>query len=192
MSHTTISLLITSSKYAQDIMNLLCLPEGVDYRFRYRAKWIPQEVMKNPSILKGTKAAIVFFHGSKPNEQLREFVPILEVQIDDAKALGDILYLQFTTGKLYEYDLRNSGVDPSPSSALIEKDLKDFLRDKEPTLERLLVQDAQNLPKPADDQLASWTRLIQRLWHLEPFQGGIFLRIVRLIDQTGIEVPPKV
>src|SRR5439155_16602982 len=131
MPQTNTCLLVTSTTYRKDVLNLLCLPEGFEYRFRYRARWVDPGVFRNPSVLKGMKSVVIYFHGSA-TEQPREFVPIREVEIEDTEILGDILYIRFCTGKFYDHSSRNGSPHPNPKSVAIEKALAAFLRTNEP------------------------------------------------------------
>jgi hypothetical protein len=185
-------LLVTSTTYARDVVNLLCLPEGLQYRFRYRSQWVSPEILGNPSVLKGMKAVIVYFYGSGPGEQEREFLPIREVEIEEVESLGDILYLRFKTGRFYEQVSRKSAPHPNPRSSIIENAMKPFLQAAYPFLSRYLVLDDLISFEPAQNELLSWSNLVQWICDLEPFERVSFLKVIRVVDQNGKQVDPTV
>ncbi len=150
------------------------------------------ELFGNPSTLKGMKGAVIFFYGSRPDEKQRYFFPIREVEIEDVESLGDILYIRFKTGRLYEQTSRNASPHPSPESSVIENALKPFLQAAYPSLTRYVVVDDLILIKLAHDELLAWSNLVQSIGDLVPFEGVSFLKVVRIADQNGKPVNPKI
>jgi len=185
-------ILVTSTAYRKDVLNLLCLPEGIDYRFRYRARWISKELFENPSVLKGMRGTIAYFYGSQADEQSVEFLPIREVVIEDVETLGDILHVRFSTGKFYDQSSWSGGQHPNPLSGPVEAVVAPFLQTSAPRMSRLLViSDFHPLPI-GTNQLLSWSSLVQWLSDLKPFQGASFLKTIRLIDSNRTEIQPSV
>jgi hypothetical protein len=79
--------------YCYELNNVLSLPSGFTYRFRYQKKkkgeWMPE--IPNPKQLKGCKALVV----------LREFsvtaklIPIRKILITKVVMIGDIVYIEY-------------------------------------------------------------------------------------------------
>lgn len=184
-------LLVTSTTYKQDILNLLCLPAGLHYRFRYRERWIPREVVENPSILEGKRAFIVYFHGATADESSKEFVPIREVQIDSVQPFGDILYVRFVTGGFLHYPPRGAATHPNPRHDAINRAMGNLVLQQPPFLDKY-IRLCRPLPsETVPDQVMHWSNLVKWLCDLGPFKSASFLKIVNVVDLKGKELFPK-
>lgn len=181
-------LLITSSLYKRDVLNLLCLPEGVHYRFRYRERWVQKELTENPSVIECKRGLIIYFYGVTEKETPKEFIPIREVTIDSVQKLGDILYVKFITGKLFNYDERGSKAHPNPNDAIIKNAVKEHLVSSSPFLNTYILLSPRLQIPQASNEMLSWSALIHWLWDLTPFLNASFLKIVRVMDEKGTEL----
>jgi len=178
--------LITSTYYKRDVLNLLFLPEGVQYRFRYREKWVPDEVFQNPSILQNKTVLIVCYFGLQEGEDPSEFFPIRLATLEEVSKLGDILYLRYVTGKI------------APSNTTTgTKTLQGFVRDLIGSyltgriLSKYVVKANDLDVDTQGDQMAAWTSVVMSLGTLKQFQFTNFLKLLGISDQKRDQLMPS-
>jgi len=105
----------TNEPYIHDVLDLLFLPSGIDYRFRYHRQWIPDEFQSDEKLksLHGVEGFAIHIDTKKYEERLsseepdvyeiREFIPIRKVCIREAEFFGEFLWVSFTLGDWVYY-----------------------------------------------------------------------------------------
>jgi hypothetical protein len=96
----TITLFSSDSRpqYTKDIFNVLALPHGGMYRFRYKEKYIHSDVIGDleNSKIKGTIALIAFRANLDVADDKHFFVPVRWALIDSARQTADFYIIDFT------------------------------------------------------------------------------------------------
>jgi hypothetical protein len=89
----TIIIINSIPPYAFELNNILALPKGFNYRFRFqnkkKEKWMPE--IANPKELTNTNGLIVL----RDFQNTAKFFPIRHIHIIDVKIIGEIVYLEF-------------------------------------------------------------------------------------------------
>lgn len=93
MLENTITLFSSDSRpqYIKDIFNVLALPHGGTYRFRYKEKYIHSDIIEHlgSSKIKGTIALIAFRINMDIDENKHFFIPVRWVSIKNVKKSSD-------------------------------------------------------------------------------------------------------
>ena len=90
---------ITGSQrpYIYDLPQVLSLPEGFEFRFRYRHKWISNDVCdlirSNPESLAG-KGLVLLFH----SQETKRVIPIRRATIVRVEEFGPLVHIRFRVG----------------------------------------------------------------------------------------------
>jgi hypothetical protein len=83
--------------YIYDLPHLLSLPEGFEFRFRYRHKWVESQLtgilLTHPENLQG-KELIVLFH----SQQTKRLIPLRKCTIISVENIGPMIFLRFRVG----------------------------------------------------------------------------------------------
>ena len=90
----TIIIIINSiPPYCYEINNILSLPNGFRYRFRYQKKkgegWLPE--IDNPKEMENNIGLIVL----REFQETGKFIPIRNIFIDKIEVIGDIIYIEY-------------------------------------------------------------------------------------------------
>lgn len=100
MLENTITLFSSDSRpqYIKDIFNVLALPHGGTYRFRYKEKYIHSDIIEHlgSSKVKGTIALIAFRTNLDIDENKHFFIPVRWVSIKNVKKSSDFYLIDFT------------------------------------------------------------------------------------------------
>lgn len=90
--------------YIFDLPHLLSLPEGFEFRFRYRHKWVQPEIIRelshNSEAFSG-REVIVLFH----SQDSHQIVPIRKGTIISLEELGPMILFRFRVGPFAKIDL---------------------------------------------------------------------------------------
>ncbi len=89
----TIIIINSIPPYAFELNNILALPKGFSYRFRFqnkkKDKWMPE--ISNPKDILETNGLIVL----RDFQKTANFIPIRHIFIHDVKLIGEIVYIEF-------------------------------------------------------------------------------------------------
>ena len=95
----TITLFSSDSRpqYTKDIFNVLALPHGGTYRFRYKEKYIHSDIIENlgSSKIKGTIALLAFRTNLDVAEDKHFFIPVRWALIDNVQQTADFYIIDF-------------------------------------------------------------------------------------------------
>lgn len=100
----------STQPYVQFIPELLALPKGTNYHFRFREPWLPNDVWSNPSQLVGHHGYVVHLNQAEGRD---EYLPIMRVWISSAIKLGEHVRIDFTVEELVQCKPRNT---PGPNA----------------------------------------------------------------------------
>jgi hypothetical protein len=166
-------------KYSKDILNVLALPQGSKYQFRYENNYIPSDLKhhlaKNKGILKGVKVLIAF--KSKLHEN-NFIVPIRWAVLDEIKKISDFYIIKFEIGN---YPV----VDAEPSIESICKKTNDFLCTLNAVDSTLpVLKGYENLVNPDDEErnIDAWVLVSKQLALHPTFSNVHFLRVSTIRD----------
>ena len=102
MAAKTLLVAVTSNNrpYVYDAPNVLSLPFGSEFRFRYQAKWTEEAlrdaVIASSDRMKGSKVILVFH-----SEKSGSLVPLREAEVVRMEILGPVVYLRFRVGRFF-------------------------------------------------------------------------------------------
>jgi hypothetical protein len=99
-------LAVTGSQrpYIFDVPHLLSLPEGFEFRFRYRHSWVQPEVLESlarDSTAFAGREVIILFH----SQESRHIVPIRSGTIIGLEELGPMILCRFRVGSFSKISL---------------------------------------------------------------------------------------
>ena len=88
----------TNEPYLYDAPNVLSLPEGAEFRFRYREPWV------DPSLLVRSRETAEEFYRRRlvlvfHSQQTGHLVPLREASVVRVEVLGPVTYVRFKVGK---------------------------------------------------------------------------------------------
>jgi len=95
-------------RYLQDVLNVLCLPPGFLYHFRYERKWIDAEIRNSvdEEEVLPSKVCVVFVDRHVEGEPCREpvFHPIRVGELVKVEVDGDVLHIYFLVKEYAKYN----------------------------------------------------------------------------------------
>jgi len=196
--------LLTSTEfpYIRDALDLLFLPSGWYYRFRYRNVWLPNEFKKKDvsNELKGMEAFLIHLHVTKESAdkyRTLEFIPLRKAKIIDVKFYEEFLWILFELGDWVYYR---------------EKNGSDAVNDYHETFKRATPLDSEeylkyiiyfaNRPEvetlketePSENVIANWFRIVKQIKRLKSYEehGSIFTKLMDITDiKNNKRILPK-
>lgn len=192
----------TAFPYIKDALDLLFLPSGIHYRFRYRKELLPAELLTREGAeeLEGKKAVIVHIHTTKEKEgvyRILEFIPIREAKIDRVRVLGEFLWVRFILGDWIHYhEAPKSGESNEFHELLKEQvpeDSREFVKKIMFFVNKLEIGTIPDDPSGEDDEvIKNWTLIASHVGKLEPHQNSMLTKILSIKDMdTKKPVSPK-
>lgn len=199
---TILLLSSTASPYIKDILDLLFLPSGVRYRFRYSKEWVQADFLTKDGskVLLDKRAIIAHIHTKKENEgdyKILEFIPIREAKIDDVKVLGEFLWVSFVLGDWIHYH-EAQAAKLNEYHELFKKqvpiDSREYVNKIMFSVDRFDIDTIPDDPTGDDEEvLRNWTQLTRQIAGLEPHQNSIFTKMLALKDfNTKKSVSPTI
>jgi len=187
----------TAFPYIRDALDLLFLPSGVHYRFRYRRAWVPQEFLTKEGAkkLNGTNAIIVHIHTKKESEEaykIHEFIPLREAKIDEVKMLGEFLWIRFVLGNWVHYhDATKAGKlneYHEPTKKRVPKDYREYVSKIIFFVDNFDVETVPDDPTGENESIIkNWTQIATHIGNLEPHKDSIFTKILFIQDMNTKE-----
>ena len=194
MLKSTITLFSSDSRpqYAKDIFNVLALPNGGIYRFRYKEKYIHSDIIGdlNSSKIKGTKALIAFRTNLDVKEDKHFFVPVRWALLKSVQKSADFYLIDFVVQEFVVFnkdfdDKRRSfdGINSLAKGYFTTKDKVDaFVAKKIPNI--VIASNKANKTKEKEDT-ESWLKVIETLHVYPTFEKCYFFKAS--IIRTGLE-----
>ncbi len=162
-------------RYLQDVLNVLCLPPGFVYHFRYERKWVDAEIWRSVDKEESLpiKVCVIFVDRHGEREPYREpvFHPVragerIKVELD-----GDVLHVYFRLKEYARYDKDH------------ESDFQNLIKDRLPAHKRPLTVYAcmgHLLPDfySGSEVLArDWQDIVSVVAQARCLEGAIFWRM---------------
>ncbi|NLK72007.1 MAG: hypothetical protein GX285_03180 [Clostridiales bacterium] len=185
MLDSTITLFSSDSRpqYVKDVFNILALPNGCMYRFRYKEKYIHSDIIGGLSSnkIKGTKALIAFRTNLDVNEDKHFFVPVRWAFIKNVQKSADFYLIDFIVKDFVVFnknfdDNRRSfvGINTLAKGYFTTKDRVDaFVVKNTPNI--VITSDKTNKIKEKEDT-ERWLKVIEALHIYPKFEKCYFFR----------------
>ena len=190
-NRTLVMLTSTRDPYINDILDLLFLPSGSVYRFRYRQKWLPEH-FRNPEIvdeINDIECLLVHIDvgpQTNGNYPLREFIPVRKSKILEVKYLEEILWISFELGDWIKYEKNNeNGVNEHHDA--IKKITPNGSKEKVGDILYIVEQlDLKYISDTYDDDnshmIQNWFRIVDHIKKLLDHKRlkSIFLKLISI------------
>ena len=169
MSEEVSLFLLTSTQapYIKDALDLLFLPSGMEYRFRYRKKWLSETFHDHDEIKNLiNKNALLIHVDSKIEDEgkykIIEFIPFRKAKIIEARDYGEILWLSFSLGDWVKYKkLGNGGLNQHHNhiKELTPDDSKEYVKQILYFVDKLKLEYIED---DSDDEnvLSNWFNIV--------------------------------
>jgi len=187
----------TAFPYIKDALDLLFLPSGVHYRFRYRRAWVPPEFLTKEGAkkLNGTKAIIVHIHTKKESEEaykILEYIPLREAKIDEVKVLGEFLWIGFVLGDWVHYHNATKAEELNEYhesfKRRVPKDYREYVSKIIFFVDNFDIETVPDDPTGEnEDIIKNWTQMATHIGNLEPHKDSIFTKILSIQDMNTRE-----
>lgn len=188
---STVYLLSGSSRYLykNDIYRTLALPDGYVLGFRYRKKWVSEEILRDPDSLKGEKGLVVARR--KTGFGLSDLFPLREVKIIDIereesiKWKETVLYLYLKMKGLWPEYPADEEIDDRPFEGIY--DVQEGSETKNDDGKPVLFAGEDAVPTVEDTD--PWTKIVNHLADQDVFDDAIFYRIDKMCDIEDVGDP---
>lgn len=187
----------TTFPYIKDALDLLFLPSGVHYRFRYKKKWLPNEFLTKEGAqrLQGKRAIIIHINTRKENKQvyrILEFIPIREAKIDSVRVLGEFLWVRFTLGDWIYYHKATRSGELNEFHELLKRqvpeDSRKFVKKIMFFVKKFRIETIPDDPSGQNDEvIKNWTLIASHIGKLDAHQNSIFTKILSIKDMNTRE-----
>jgi len=179
--------------YAYEVNNILALPDGFAYRFRFRRKWMP--TIQNPRELVGRAGLVVM-----RNFGTAECIPLRRIRILDILEVGDVDYIEYALENIIDLDSHEEARNEQlrAFNERMKAEIRGFDNVPGKDLEKLLfiasdlaygIRDAHFRGDEQDRPFNSWGNLIQILGQMERYTDFDFFKVVKIVDSRGRAVP---
>jgi len=180
-------------QYAQDVLNVTAYPEGSILHFRYRAKWVSENILGAVTdTLIGADILCCLVDGadeSTPESQLR-YVPLRFGNLVELEKEGGVLHIYFRLSRYVHWEVPFGGL---PSDRQVDEQIASLveratttLRSEIPSTLRpqskfcVLAKIRGLLQNGLDDTTEptqSWQSLITVLSHIRHFREAVFFKV---------------
>ncbi|MCH7561762.1 MAG: hypothetical protein IIC67_10445, partial [Thaumarchaeota archaeon] len=188
----------TRQPYIKDALDLLALPLGMTYRFRYDVKYLPNEFFENQDnekklvSLNGKDALLVHVHTTpkniaNPNEipKILEALPLRKAKILEAKLMGDFVWIQFILGNWIKYDNAKKS-----SKNIYHQKIIDILpvgSENEFKITAMIAREDEffeinELSLSQEAVISNWSNLVSFVKDFLGHEHSVFLKLIRIID----------
>jgi hypothetical protein len=168
-------------RYATDLLNVLALPPGAHYQFRYETKYVPPELRHafEASSVAGTRALIAFRDESVSSAKSPFIVPVRWATISEIELISDFYVIRFSLAG-YPVFSRSFATD----KAAIHEQCKAYLQQVPENARHLPVQAGLTpLVEPRDtDDKSAWINVARALALHVPFSTTHFIRIAKIVS----------
>jgi len=162
-----------TTPYNVDVLNTLFSQTSSFYRFRYRTRWVSEDIKKDIRKICESKGIVVL---CSLNPKDPKPILIRRVLIKNVETSGDFVYIEF----------QNLDFVSSKETNLIEqigKSVGDEVSSKNPSfLFVSKITAAGPPPNSNDDDLEQWTETINKVGEFEGFERATFLKLKSIED----------
>ena len=185
----------THATYIPDALDLLALPSGLSYRFRYDVEHLPSTLftsdkkiqLKN---LNEKNALLIHIHlnydqsDSKKHPKIIESVPIRKAKIIEAKLVGDFVWLHFKLAEWVEYKIPKLSL-PNPYDKIIKNALPNYSQDHLAVTAVLhddegIIYVNSELNEDHDTTISNWSNLVSFVRSFDEHKNSIFLKFLKI------------
>lgn len=194
---TVFLLTSTTFPYIKDALDLLFLPSGLHYRFRYWKGWLPNEFLTKEGAheLRGKRAIIIHINTKKEQEgvyRILEFIPIREAKIDSVRVLGEFLWVRFILGDWICYHEAAKSGELNEFHESIKKQVpqesREFVKKIMFFVKRFKIETIPDDPSGENDEvIKNWAIIASHVGKLEPHQNSIFTKFLSIKDMNTRE-----
>ena len=204
-------LTVTGSQrpYIYDLPHLLSLPSGFEFRFRYRHRWVSQEILdaiaKNGQAYAGRQVAIIFH-----SQDTQRVIPVRMATVLAIEPIGPMIFVRFRAGTFfradvdvarYSYDRPGSFEGAAatlaarakqllgPVNGVVAFDFSNALPSGWYLRDSVCAVDDADLD--GENSLTAWAKMVAVLHH-EPSLNGIpFFHLMGFRTEEGSVVQPS-
>ena len=179
--------------YAYEANNILALPNGFAYRFRFRRKWMP--TVENPMGLRGRSGLVVL-----RNFNTAEFVPLRRIRVSNILEVGEVYYIEYVLEDIMDFDSHGKDRDEQLKkfNELMNVAIRGFKNIPGQDLEQLIfmspdlaygIKDNHFEGVEENRPFNSWGNLIQILGQIDCYIDLDFFKVVEIADSRGQAAP---
>lgn len=191
MKEKKLLIMITNNinPYMYDISQILALPKGALYRFRYTERWIKEKTLQSQS----KKALIVArdFNEAK-------LYPIRYAQVNKVEQFGFIRYIEFLIGNYFTYPPNQHDINHKVNefnhkiSDYLGSEYRNIPKDDMTPLVFFIepfpeYYKAQEIEYETVEEYKQWSQILQLLGKMESYSKFSFLKVISLKSIAGIE-----
>lgn len=196
----------TWKPYIKDALDLLAMPSGLDYRFRYDVRHLRDDLFTNSSKtqLKNLNGLDIFLihvqtkskvQTTTPPPEIIESVPVRKAKVLEAKLVGDFVWIRFLLGEWVKYsEPKSNSINPYHDT--IREILPDDSKDKLATTAILAKRQnikciCSTLHENQDTVVANWSNLVSYIRNFEGHENSIFLKFLKIqgIGDSNVQLP---
>jgi hypothetical protein len=189
----------TAEPYIKDILDILALPSGFNYRFRYQFRWLTSEFQLQEQLdrLKNREVLIVHIV-TEPIEgevgkryRILEYIPIRKAFIIETKIMAGFVNFEFKLGDYVKFDkpfdkikeTKNPFSDQIKSKIPLE--FREYVKNLAVLAPQINVQWlSDTITKPNDEVVVSWFNLVSYIGRLKPYKelGAVFTKLLEITN----------
>ncbi|MBA7698753.1 hypothetical protein ES703_107435 [subsurface metagenome] len=178
--------------YLHDVMQLLALPPGLQYRLRYDLQWVEAPLVKNIEQLQGKEALVIFYDDTTKN-----LFPLRWSTITIARQVGRIFYFELMLQGLpsYKSELEARNAQVSGFNTTFNGFHHDLFieRNGQKVLELCVFLSGigQHVGTTDFSDLTNWGNVVDAVGQTKNFERAEFIKILDLIDSLGCAISPR-
>ena len=201
MTHDQVLYLLSSTvePYIKDILDILALPSGFNYRFRYVFRWLTSEFQNQEHLDKLKNREVLIVHiiteriESEVGKRYRiiEYIPIRKAFIVEAKIMAGFVYFEFKLDGYVKFDkpfdqikeAKNPFSDQVKSKIPLE--LREYVKNLAFLAPHINVQYVSDtITKPNDELVVSWFNLVSYIGRLKPYKDlrAVFTKLLEITN----------
>lgn len=174
--------------YAYEVNNILALPNGFTYRFRFREKWI--HGTEFPSQLNNHEGLVVLRDFSNAG-----FIPLRRIRLLEVLEVGDIVYINYLLKDIIEFDSNNEARERQLSefNERMKAATIGFENKAGKNLDKLIflysdlaygIEDLHYEGPTHNRPFKSWGNLIQSIGYMTCYTDFDFLKLIEIVDNN--------
>lgn len=179
----------TEPPYHKDALDILALPSGVSYRFRYALRYLPTDLQTLKQFEEISKDAMLVHVKTTPlwlsttRADIKEHFPIREAKIIDIKFVGNFVWIEFILGDWIKYvdssihEYHKLIVDVMPAYQTTKLN---YTVVAAPPFKYEKIPEDLSLPYENSNVVKSWSNLTDLLMKTGSHNDSIFLKFASL------------
>lgn len=196
----------TWQPYIKDALDLLALPSGLSYRFRYDIRHLRTDLfidtektqLKN---MNGLDAFLIHVR-TKPKNQTKsiypeiiESIPIRKAKVIEAKLVGDFVWFHFLLGAWIKYsEPKSTSINPYHNTIqdILPADSKNNLAVTAILTDRKKIDClCSTLHEDQDAVITNWSNLVSYIRSFKEHENSIFLKFLKIkaSGESDVKLP---